>query len=76
MLKIRLSRTGRRNQPSYRLVVTEARSKRNGKYLEKLGSWNPAANSLKIDKKRCRYWLNQGAQLTEKARKLYYEKIN
>jgi len=71
MLKIRLARTGRRNQPSYRLVVTEARSKRNGQYLEGIGFWNPQTNELKIDKKRYQYWLKHGAQPTNTAKKLY-----
>ena len=73
MLKIRLTRTGKRNQPSYRIVVTEARTKRDGKYLESLGYWHPESNQLKIDKKRYQYWLNQGAQPTEKAKKIYEE---
>lgn len=71
MLKIRLRRTGKRNQPSYRIVVTEARSKRNGKYLENLGNWFPKTEEIKIDKKRYHYWLKFGAQPTEKVRKLY-----
>lgn len=71
MLKIRLMRTGRRNQPSYRIVVTEARSKRDGKYIENLGRWNPRTKEVKINKKRYHYWLDHGAQPTEKARKLH-----
>lgn len=71
MLKIRLMRTGKRNQPSYRIVVAEARSKRSGQYVENLGNWNPKTKELKIEKKRYHYWLNQGAQPTEKVRKLH-----
>ncbi len=71
MLKIRLMRTGRRNQPSYRIVVVEARSKRNGKYVESLGYWNQGAKELKINKKRYDYWRKHGAQPTERARRLY-----
>ena len=71
MLKIRLIRTGKRNQASYRIVLAEARSKRDGKYLEGLGNWNPSSDELKIDKKRYAYWISQGAQPTEKVRKLH-----
>ncbi len=71
MLKIRLMRTGKRNQASYRIVLAEARSKRDGKYLEGLGNWNPNSDELKIDKKRYAYWISQGAQPTEKVRKLH-----
>ena len=71
MLKIRLMRTGRRNQVSYRIVVAEARSKRNGKHIENLGMWNPRTKELKINKKRYHYWLTHGAQPSERVRKLY-----
>ena len=71
MLKIRLMRVGKRNQPSYRIIITEARSKRDGKYVESLGSWNPKTNELKTDKKRYDYWLNHGAQPTLRVRKLH-----
>lgn len=71
MLKIRLRRTGKRNQPSYRIVIAEARSKRNGKYVESLGNWNPKTGETKIDKKRYHYWLKHGAQPTERVRKLH-----
>lgn len=72
MLKIRLFRTGKKHQPSYRIVVAEARSKRNGKYHEVLGFYNPKSSPVefRIDKKRYDYWLEKGAQPTEKVRKL------
>lgn len=71
MLKIRLMRTGRRNQPSYRIVVTKAQSKRDGKYVENLGNWDPNTEELEINKKRFDYWLNHGAQPTKIVRQLY-----
>ena len=71
MLKIRLRRTGKKHQPSYRVVITEARSKRDGKYLENIGHWRPATKALKIDKKRYAYWLGVGAQPTQAVKKLY-----
>ncbi|MBU0619072.1 30S ribosomal protein S16 [Patescibacteria group bacterium] len=72
MLKIKLTRTGKRNQPSYRFVVVEARSKRDGKYLESLGFYNPLTEpaTIKINQKRLKHWLSCGAQPTETVRKL------
>lgn len=73
-VKIRLRRQGRRNRPFYRLVATDARARRDGKYLENLGWYNPMEseddkNAL-IKPERVKHWLSQGAQLTEKARAL------
>lgn len=67
MVKIRLSRTGKRNQPSYRIVVTDSRKPRDGKNIEILGSYNPSekAEKFKIDKERLKFWISQGAQMTE-----------
>ena len=72
MLKIRLTRTGKRGQPSYRIVVVEARSKRDGKYTDLLGFYNPLTNpaTIKLDKKKYDYWLEKGAQPTSTVRNL------
>lgn len=72
MLKIKLTRKGKKHQPSYRIVVAEARSKRNGKYIESLGFYNPLTNppTIKINKKSFQEWLAKGAQPTEKVKKL------
>ena len=72
MLKIRLFRTGKKNQPSYRIVVMEARSKRDGKYLEPLGFYQPkiTPSIFKIDKKRYDFWIERGAQPTDVIRRL------
>jgi small subunit ribosomal protein S16 len=66
MLKIRLSRIGKRNQPHYRVVVVEARSKRDGKVTEVIGSYNPNANpkQIVIDHQKYSSWLEKGAQPT------------
>lgn len=68
-LKIRLRQQGRTNRPFYRLVVTDSRSPRDGKYLEALGWYNPieAEDDKKISFKsdRIQHWLGLGAQLTE-----------
>ncbi|GMV80089.1 MAG: hypothetical protein AMXMBFR7_12730 [Planctomycetota bacterium] len=69
MVKIRLLRTGRRNAAQYRIVLTDARVKRQGRYLEKLGNYDPTATSddkkVLIDKDRVQHWLSHGAQPTE-----------
>ena len=72
MVKIRLTRTGKRNQPNYRVVVVEARSKRDGKYIESLGHFNPLPNppEININKKRYQYWVAKGAQPTKTVAKL------
>lgn len=73
-LKIRLRQQGRTNRAFYRLVVADARSPRDGKYLEALGWYNPIEEtddkklSIKLD--RIQHWLNVGAQLTENAENL------
>jgi len=78
MLKIKLTRTGKKGQPNYRIVIAEARSKRDGKYVEKIGYYNPLAKPkvVKIDKKRYNYWVGKGAQPTETVRKLYEKVIS
>ena len=71
-LKIRFRRQGRTNLPAYRLVVTDCRTKRDGKYLEALGWYNPTAqkeeNTISIKPDRIAHWLAQGAEITERAR--------
>lgn len=72
MVKIRLSRTGKRNAPSYRIVVADSRAKRDGRVIEKLGFYNPKTKpvTVKLNQKRLDYWLSQGAQLTEGVKKI------
>ncbi len=64
MVKIRLRRTGKTKQPSYRLVVADSRSPRDGKFIEIIGHYNPIRNpkELEIKADRARYWLGVGAQ--------------
>ena len=66
MLKIRLTRTGKRGQPHYRIIVCEARSKRDGKVMDNLGYYNPLTNpsEVKIDKEKYSHWIQKGAQPT------------
>lgn len=72
MVKIRLSRTGARNQPSYRIVVADSQKKRDGKNLEILGFYDPKSKpeTIKINLDRYSHWLNLGAQPSEAVRKL------
>ncbi len=67
MLKIRLKRTGRRGQPHYRVVISEASKPRDGKTVEEIGYYNPRnkPTTFKIDKERAQYWLSKGAQPTD-----------
>lgn len=63
MLKIRMQRVGRINQPSYRIVVTEHTSApKAGKFVEKLGTYNPRTKARTLDEARVKYWLSVGAQ--------------
>lgn len=72
MVKVRLFRTGARNQPSFRIVAADARVKRDGKILEVLGFYDPKTKpvTVKIKMDRLKHWLNQGAQPTEAVKKI------
>lgn len=73
-LKIRLRQQGRTNRAFYRLVVTDSRSPRDGKYVEALGWYNPIEESdekkLEFKTDRIQHWLSVGAQLTENVENL------
>jgi len=70
--KIRLTRLGKKKQPTYRVVVTDSRKPRDGKYIEQLGIYDPRQEPslVRIDNERALYWLRTGAQPTERAQKL------
>jgi small subunit ribosomal protein S16 len=72
MVKIRLRRTGGKNQPSYRVIATDSRSPRDGAFLAILGHYNPLTNpeTVVIDAEKATYWLSQGAQPTSAAARL------
>jgi small subunit ribosomal protein S16 len=72
LLAIRLMRMGAKKRPSYRIVVKEKLSKRDGAYLENLGFYNPTQNpaELRLDAERTQYWLERGAQPTETVKRL------
>ena len=70
--KIRLQRHGKKGQPFYHIVVADSRSPRDGKFIEKLGTYNPLTNPAQINIKfdRALYWYSVGAQPTDTARSL------
>ncbi|MBS0623270.1 MAG: 30S ribosomal protein S16 [Verrucomicrobia bacterium] len=71
-LKIRLRQQGRRNLSVYRLVLTDVRTRRDGKYVELLGFYDPnhAESVVKVETERLRHWLNLGAELSDRAESL------
>ncbi|GAB0149631.1 30S ribosomal protein S16 [Marichromatium gracile] len=74
MVTIRLSRGGSKKNPFYQVVVADVRAKRDGRYIERLGFYNPTAKGgeveLRINRERADYWLGQGAQPTDRAAQL------
>ncbi|WP_298817600.1 30S ribosomal protein S16 [Chloroflexus sp.] len=77
MVKIRLRRTGKTKQPSYRIVVADSRSPRDGKFIETIGYYLPTRQPkvLEVKADRARYWLGVGAQPTEVVVKLF-QRVN
>lgn len=70
-LKIRLARGGSKKRPFYRIVATDSRMPRDGRFIEKLGTYNPllakdSEERVKMDMERVKYWLDQGAQPTDR----------
>ncbi|MEO0114657.1 MAG: 30S ribosomal protein S16 [candidate division WOR-3 bacterium] len=76
MVKIRLKRIGKRKQPYYRIVVTDSRRSRDGKYIESVGHYNPRNKNLIFNKERVEYWLSQGAQASNTAERLWKRYLN
>lgn len=66
-VRIRLRRMGAKKQPSYRVVVADSRSPRNGRFIETVGLYNPLTNppTASVNAEKVRYWLSHGAQPTE-----------
>lgn len=71
-VKIRLKRTGAKKQPSYRIVVADSRSPRDGRFIQEIGFYNPQSNpkQLKIDEEAAKDWLAKGAQPTDTVRSI------
>jgi small subunit ribosomal protein S16 len=74
MVSIRLSRGGAKKRPFYHIVVTDQRNRRDGRYIERLGFYNPIGETgpdkLKIDLPRVDYWIGEGAQPSERVSNL------
>lgn len=74
MVKIRLSRAGAKKRPFYHIVVTDGRNSRDGRFIERLGFYNPIAagdqERLRIDTERVGYWRSNGAQTTPSVARL------
>ena len=77
MVKIRLTRGGAKKRPFYHIIVTDSRSARDGRNIERVGYYNPVAagveKRVELDIARVDHWVGNGAQLTEKVRNLYKE---
>ena len=74
-VKIRLTKTGKKHQISYRVIATDTRTKRDGKFLEILGFFNPQQNNLfKVNQERVNYWLSKGAKPSGAVAKLISER--
>ncbi|TCO78559.1 30S ribosomal protein S16 [Chromatocurvus halotolerans] len=77
MVTIRLSRAGAKKRPFYHLTVTDNRRSRDGRFIERVGFFNPVARGkeerLRVDRERIEYWQGQGAQLSERVAKLLTE---
>lgn len=74
MVTIRLSRGGSKKHPHFQIVVADSRSRRDGRFIERLGFYNPQADEgaegMRMNMERYRYWLSQGAQASARVAKL------
>lgn len=72
MLAIRLTRMGAKKKPFYRIIVTEKRSKRDGRFLEAVGYYDPCSKpaNIKLNSERVNYWIERGAQPTDTVRNI------
>ncbi len=70
MVTIRLSRGGAKRRPFYHIVVTDSRNPRDGRYIERIGFFNPIATGgevkLNVDNERVKYWVSKGAQTSDR----------
>ena len=77
MVTIRLARTGAKKQPFYHVTVADRARARDGRFIERIGFFNPVARGqaprLRIDLERARYWLSVGAQMSPRVRQLLRE---
>ncbi len=77
MVTIRLARGGAKKRPFYHVVVADSRSARDGRYIERVGFFNPVARGqeerLRLDKERIEHWISQGAKTSDRVAKLIKE---
>lgn len=70
MVTIRLARGGAKKRPFYSIVVTDSRNRRDGRFIERVGFFNPVANGkeerVRLDRERIDYWLSKGAKASER----------
>jgi small subunit ribosomal protein S16 len=71
-VKIRLARHGSKGNPFYRIVVADSRSPRDGRFIERIGTYDPQQepSDIKVDEEKAREWLGKGAQPTDQVRNL------
>jgi len=74
MVTIRMARGGAKKRPFYQIVVTDSRNRRDGRFIERVGFFNPVAQGteerLRVDRERVDYWLSQGAQTSDRVASL------
>ena len=72
-VKIRLRRMGQKKNPFYRIIVSDSRSPRNGRFIEEIGTYNPNTDpsTYNVDAEKAKKWLNNGAQPTEVVGKIF-----
>jgi small subunit ribosomal protein S16 len=79
MVTIRLSRTGAKKSPYYHIVVTDSRNAQGGRFIERLGFFNPVARGseekLRVDRERVQHWIGLGAQPSDRVAKLIKQKV-
>jgi len=73
MIKIRLKRLGQKKAPFYRIVVSDARSPRDGRFIEEIGTYDPTVEpaAVKVDEEAAKKWLSTGAQPTDTVTRLF-----
>lgn len=72
MVKIRLTRMGAHKKPFYRIIVADSRTRRDGPFIEIIGTYDPKKepSEIKVDSERAKYWIERGAQPTDIVKKL------
>ncbi|MDI6728555.1 MAG: 30S ribosomal protein S16 [Thermodesulfovibrionales bacterium] len=72
MVKIRLTRMGAHKKPFYRIIVVDSRTRRDGPFIEIIGTYDPKKepSEIKVDSERAKYWIERGAQPTDTVKKL------